>query len=150
MSVSSHRRGSTSARLPRAGVDPIACIEDALAMFELQRCHPIRAETLAMFLDSSGCGSVLVTVTDTVAPAQLLEVAEVMARLGGARPEISGLVLATVRPRYGLQTGDDELWTRAVEIVEANGLDLIDWFVISRHGTSSPRELLGQPSRWAR
>ena len=135
-------------RFPHAGREPILSLDHALAIFDVQLHRPLRAETLAMFLDHHHHGSTLVTVTDTVLAKQLLEVAEVMALAGSARPEMSGLVLASVRPGHGLQSGDDELWTRASNVTEANGMILIDWFVISPHGTCSPRELIGLPSRW--
>jgi hypothetical protein len=144
MSSSSH------GRVPRARVDPIQSMEDALVLFHAVMSRPIRAETLAVFLDDNSCGSTVVTVTGTLEPAHLLDVAEAMALSGASSPDVAALVLASVRPTLGLQPGDDDLWLRAADLVETSGLVLIDWFVITRHGTCSPRELLGRASRWNR
>ncbi|MCU1392399.1 MAG: hypothetical protein JWM34_827 [Ilumatobacteraceae bacterium] len=142
MAVSSH------GRVPRARHDPIQSIDTALALFSAQISRPLRAETLAMFLDEHDCGSTLVTVTDTEDPFAVVDVADAMSLAGGSSPEVCGLVLATVRPGGGPEPGDDDLWLEASDVVAENGLVLVDWFVIGRHGTFSPRELLGMPSRW--
>ena len=141
---------SSSRRVPRAHLDPVCCVDDALAIFNMQITRSMRPDTvtLAMFLDDAWCGSTVVTITDTPDPFQIVEVAEAMAMAGAGNPDIASLVLATVRPSGGPFHDDDELWREAVEVVEQCGLTLIDWFVIGRHGTLSPRALIGAPSRW--
>ncbi|MCU1400804.1 MAG: hypothetical protein JWN62_3913 [Acidimicrobiales bacterium] len=139
---------SSSRRVPRAHLDPVRCVDDALAIFNLQITQPMRAATLAMFLDGGWCGSTVVTITDTPDPFQVVEVAEAMALAGAGNPDIASLVLATLRPDGGPFHDDDELWHEADEVVEQCGLVLIDWFVIGRHGAFSPRGLVGAPSRW--
>ncbi|MCU1390122.1 MAG: hypothetical protein JWL72_3460 [Ilumatobacteraceae bacterium] len=139
---------SSSRRVPRAHIDPVRCVDDALAIFNMQIARPMRAATLAMFLDGAWCGSTVVTITDTPYPFQVVEVAEAMAMAGAGNADIASLVLATIRPGGGPFHDDDELWREAVEVVEQCGLTLIDWFVIGRHGAYSPRELISAPSRW--
>ena len=140
---------SPHARVPRPRLDPIRSVDDALLVFRAQLTRPLRAETLAMFLDDNDCGSTLVTVTDTSDPFQILEVAEAMALAGATSPDVTALVLASVRPGGGPLPGDDDLWLGASDVVGECGLTLVDWFVIGRHGTFIPREALGVPSRWS-
>ena len=142
MSVPLHRR------VLRARLDPVRSVDDALAIFDLQITRPLRAETLVMFLDGNSCGSIIVTVTGTDDPFQIVEVAEAMAMTGSGSPDVAALVLASIRPGGGPCPGDDDLWLEVAEVVEASGLTLIDWFVVGRHGTFSPRELMGVPTRW--
>ena len=142
MPVSSH------GRVPRARLDPIFSATDAIAVFAAQMTRPMRAETLVMFLDDVGRGSTLITVTGTDDPFQIVDIAETMALSGSSSPDVSGLVLASVRPGGSVLPGDDELWLEAADVVDELGLILIDWLVIGRDGTVSPRELLGMPSRW--
>jgi hypothetical protein len=142
MPISSH------GRVPRARLDPIYSAGEAMSVFAAQMSSPLQAETLVMFLDSVGCGSTLVTVTDTDDPFHIVDIAEVMAHTAGSSPDISGIVLASVRPGGGVLPGDDELWLEAADVVDEAGSMLIDWLIIGRDGTISPRELLGMPSRW--
>jgi len=139
---------SSYGRVPRAHIDPIFSAADAMVVFAAQMMRPQRAETLVMFLDEAGRGSTLVTVTGTDDPFQIIEIAETMALSGSSSPNVSGLVLASVRPGSTVLPGDDELWLEASDVVEDIGLILVDWLIIGRGGTYSPRELLGMPSRW--
>lgn len=142
MPVSSH------GRVPRARLDPIACVGDALAVFSAQMSRPLRDETLVMLLDDLHYGSTLITVTDTFSSDQLIEVAEAMAFTARSAPDISGLVLASVRPGHGLLDDDDVTWDLLDEVVAESGLVLIDWLVIGRRGTDLPREMSCEASRW--
>jgi hypothetical protein len=139
---------SSSGRLPRARLDPIYSAAEAMAIFAAQMTKPLRPETLVMYLDDAGRGSTLVTVTGTDDPFQIVEIAETMALSGNSHPNVCGLVLASVRPGGRVLPGDDELWLEAADVVADIGLVLVDWLIIGRDGTVSPRELLGMPSRW--
>jgi len=139
---------SSYGRLPRARLDPIYSAAEAMAIFAAQMTKPLRAETLVMYLDDAGRGSTLVTVTGTDDPFQIVEIAETMALSGSSSPDVTGLVLASVRPGGCILPGDDELWLEAADVVDDVGLILVDWLIIGRDGTVSPRELLGMPSRW--
>lgn len=139
---------SSYGRAPRARLDPIFTAHDAMAVFRLAMSRPLRHETLVMFLDANDCGSSLVTVTGTDEAFHIVEIAETMALSACDAPDISGLVLATVRPGGCPLPGDDELWLEAADLVADCGLILVDWLIIGRYGTHSPREQLGMPSRW--
>jgi len=139
---------SSYGRVPRARTDPIFSAADAMVVFTAQLTRPLRFETLVMFLDDAGRGSTLVTVTGTEDPGQIIEIADTMALAGSSSPDVSALVLASVRPGGSCLPGDDDLWLQAADVVGTAGLTLIDWLIIGRNGTHSPRELLGMPSRW--
>ena len=136
-------------RVPRARLDPIVRVDQALAVFRLAMCHPLSPETLVMFLDNNNCGHELVSVSGTTEPFHVIDVASTMALCAAANEDMSALVLATIRPGGGLLAGDDELWFEAADTVEESGLVLIDWLIIGRGGVHSPRDYLGIPSRWA-
>jgi hypothetical protein len=139
----------SNSRIPRARLDAIVRVDQALAVFRLAMCHPLRPETLVMFLDKNNYGHELVSVSGTTEPFHVIDVASTMALCATGNDELSSLVLATVRPGGGLLPGDDELWFETAHTVEESGLVLIDWLVIGRGGAQSPREMLGIPSRWA-
>jgi hypothetical protein len=143
MPASSHHRA------PRARIDPILSVELALDVFSMQMSRPMCHETLVMFLDGELRGGTLVSVTGTDDPFQIVEIAETMALTAANVPEVSSMVLATVRPGGRMLTGDDELWLQASDAAAESGLDLVDWLIIGRRGVERPRELLGLPSRWA-
>jgi len=142
MPVSSH------GRVPRAHFDPIFSAGDAMVVFTAQMTRPLCAETLVMFLDGAWHGSSLVTITGTDDPFQIIEIAETMALSRISSPDVSGFVLASVRPGGSVLPGDDDLWLEAADVVDDVGLTLVDWLIIGRGGTYSPRQLLGMPSRW--
>ena len=121
-----------------------------MAVFGLQIAQPLQPETLVMFLGDDRRGTQLVTVSDTDRQEHLVEIAEAMAEVACADPGIAGMVLATVRPGGTMLPGDIDLWLEAADVVEQSGLELIDWFIVTRGGTVSPRAVLGMPSRWRR
>jgi len=139
---------SSFGRAPRARIDPIFSAADAMAVFALQMSRPLRHETLVMFLDAERHGSTLVTVSDTTDPFCIVDVAEAMALSAAENVEVDALVIASIRPGGTLLAGDDDLWLEAADVVDACGLVLIDWLIVGRNGTQSPREQLGMPSRW--
>ena len=140
---------SSSAHVPRAGIDPIVSAAEALAVLHLSVTLPCRNETLAMFLDVNDCGTVLVNVADTGDPLHIVEVGETMAIAATNSAEITGLVLASVRPYHGLLPGDDELLLHVNDVVSECGMLLMDWFVIGADGDHSLFQEFGIPPRWS-
>ena len=59
-------------------------------------------------------------------------------------------VLATVRPAQPVASGRSDLdrGLELIELFEAAGLELLDWFVIGPDGASSLREGTGLPLLW--
>lgn len=120
-----------------------------MQVFRIQMSYPLVHETLAMFLDDQRRGSTLISVGGTIDPASLVEVAETMAMLASESFDLSGLVLASVRPRGGPLPGDDDRWFEAADIAESWNIDLIDWLIIGDQDWHSPRDMLGVPSQWS-
>lgn len=142
---------SSHGRTPRARLDPICSALDALSVFTALMTRPLRHETLVMFIDAGGCGRSLVTVGGTTDPFAVVEVAETMAMSAAGNPDISGIVLASVRPGDDARLNDDDdddLWSDADAVVAELGLVLYDWLVIGRDGTISICDDLGLPPRW--
>jgi hypothetical protein len=133
---------------PRAGVDPICSAGDAMRVFAHQVSRPLCHETLVMFIDATGCGQVLVTVSGTTDPFAVVEVADAMATSAARAHHIAGLVLASVRPHGLLMDDDDELWLESCSVVEEAGLVLFDWLLIGHDEVASMCDLLGEPSGW--
>jgi hypothetical protein len=50
----------------------------------------------------------------------------------------------------GLVDADIDRWLEASDIAAENGVELLEWFVVGPSGVVCPRELLGEPARWAR
>ncbi len=140
---------SSFGRMPRAHLDPIECVDDALAVFGLQMSDPVQDETLVMMLDDRLCGSNLVTVTDTRSIEQLFHVAEAMSAVARSAPHMSAVVIASVR-RDGEATDllAPGLWSELDEIVGGCGLELVDWLVTGSWGLLLPRAIQGERSRW--
>lgn len=143
--------GSTSSSprdLPRP-TDSIRGADDALRVVSMVIHRPLEAETVAFFLDDGNRSDTITIVSGTTDADSIVAVAECMAMVGGQVPSLCGLVLATVRPHGPrLQPGDIDRWLDAEAVAEAQGVELIEWFVIAPDGVSCPRELLGEPERW--
>ena len=139
---------TSTSRFPRAQIDPIHSGELALQVFRAQMSAPPMYETLAMFLDTRLRGSTLVTLAHTADPNDVIDVAQSIASVVSGIVDVSGIVLASVRPDGALCDGDDDRWLEAADLVEDQGVLLVDWFILGQHVTHCPRELLGMPSRW--
>jgi hypothetical protein len=134
--------------LPRPA--PVRCATDALRLLFLSASQPLEPETLAFLLDADGNGSIITVVSGTVEPDSVLAVAECIARAADGLPHASAMVLATVRPSGCVLPGDIDRWLEASALAATHGVDLIEWFIISSSGAQCPRDLLGEPERWAR
>jgi DNA repair protein RadC len=135
--------------VPQARRDPITSPELAMSVFRFAMCRPLHDETLIMFLDDQSRGHELVSVSDTVDPWQVVDIADTMAFCAAGNADISALVVASVRPGGGPLPDDEHRWYEIAEVIEEQGLTLIDWLIIGRGGVHSPRDYLGIPSRWA-
>jgi hypothetical protein len=47
-----------------------------------------------------------------------------------------------------LVDGDADRCRLADGLARMNGVDLLEWFVVGRHGATCPRLLAGDPERW--
>jgi len=134
--------------VPTTPPAPVRTADDALRLVSLAVALPLRPETICFPLNAEGVGGVATIVSGTARPEALFTVVEFMCRVmaGSAR---TSLVLATVRPGSGLLVGDVDRWCEASELCAAQGLLLREWYVIGPGGIDIPRELLGEPERWA-
>lgn len=128
---------------------PVRCGTDALRVLFLSASQPLEPETLAFLLDRNGHGSVITVVSGTVDPDSVLAVTECLAHAAEGLPHATALVLATVRPTGCVLPGDIDRWLEASDLAAAHGVDLIEWYIIGASGAQCPRDLLGEPERWA-
>jgi len=137
-----------SVRAPRARIDPIRSSAEALALVHLAIQHPLQAETVVFLLDDAGFGDTVIVVSGTEDADSMLSVVDCLATAGSTVPQLTSMVVASVRPHGGMQTDDIDLWLEASDIVHEHGLDLVEWFVIGTAGVECPREVFGEPERW--
>ena len=69
-------------RPPRAGIDPIECAEQALAVIALAIERPPVAETIVLLLDHERRGVCVTVVSGTTGADDAVEVAECLATTG--------------------------------------------------------------------
>ncbi len=127
---------------------PIRNSAEALDAMRTAISDPLRAETLGILLDDASRGSIVV-VSPIEHPDGMLQVADCLSAAGGLDPTVASLVLATIRPNGGVTAADVDRWLEASDIAESNGVPLVEWFVIGPSGVACPRDLLGEPERWA-
>lgn len=141
-------RSPARSRPPFAG-EPILSSFDALRVVSMAAHRPLEAETIAFFLDDCSCSDTITIVSGTTDADSIISIAECMAVAAGRSPALCGVVLASVRPdTLGLLPGDIDRWLEIDAITEAQGIELVDWFIIDAAGVECPREVLGEPDRW--
>lgn len=133
--------------VPRAGIDPIECEADALAVLALGA--PYGHDTIVVLLDADRCGCSVMVVTDTHDTEALFRVIDIVVEACTGRPEVDAVILATSRPDDDAQFDDAHRWLEASDQCRAGGLELVEWFILGRSGPQCPREMFGEPVRWA-
>jgi hypothetical protein len=128
---------------------PVRSAADAISLLSLAVHDPLRAETLAFLLDDDGIGGVIIAFDGSTTADSVLDIVELMVQAGAGTSHCTSLVVASVRPRSGVLPGDVDRWLEASSIAQLHGLELLEWYVISPHGIECPRDLLGEPERWA-
>lgn len=137
-------------RLPRAGIDTIACADVALLALAMAIQQPLRAETVTLLLDEQRRGIAVAVVSGTHQPDDVLEVVECFTRNSVHGGRVGSIVVATVRPDGADETtteSDVDRWLEMSDIAEQAGVELLEWFVIGGDVTC-PRDRLGEPPRW--
>jgi hypothetical protein len=134
--------------VPRGGIDPIRSAHDALAVLAL--AAPYGHDTVVILLDAEHRGSSIMIVTDTLDHDAVLTVIDVCIESSGAHSApIEAMIVASSRPDGDVEAADAQRWLEAGELCRAGGVELIEWFVLGRSGPQCPRELSGEPERWA-
>jgi hypothetical protein len=132
--------------VPRGGIDPIRSAEDALAVLAL--AAPFGHDTIVILLDGNRCGTSVMVVTGTVDHDALFGVIGVCIAAAPDTP-IEAMIVASSRPDGDVEPDDVHRWLEASDQCRASGLELVEWFVLGRTGPRRPRELFGEPERWA-
>lgn len=133
--------------VPRGGIDPIRCADDALAVLALGA--PYGHDTAILLLDRRRRGCSVMVVTDTIEADAIFDVIAICVEATRRHPEIAAVILASSRPDGDARPDDVHRWLEASDQCRAGGLELIEWFVLGRSGPQSPRESFGEPARWA-
>lgn len=133
--------------IPRAHLDPLVEPVDALLLILMTMRRPIAFETIVVTLFDDRCGHGFFKVTGTEDPDALDVVMDNAAELAWTDPEISGFIVASVRPHGGTDVGDLARWHRADELSSDASIELVEWFVIGET-VQCPRALCGVPPRW--
>jgi hypothetical protein len=134
--------------VPRGGIDPIRSADDALAVLAL--AAPYGHDTIVILLDADRCGSSIMVVTDTVDHDALFGVIDVCVAATAAHgAPIEAMIVASSRPDGDVEPDDVHRWLEAADLCRSGGVELIEWFVLGRSGPQCPRELFGEPERWA-
>ncbi len=133
--------------VPRGGIDPIRCADDALAVLALGA--PYGHDTVVLLLDSHRRGCSVMVVTDTIEADALFDVIAVCVAATSQSSEIDAVILASSRPDADDDPDDVHRWLEASDQCRAGGLELVEWFVLGRSGPRCPRESFGEPDRWA-
>jgi len=134
--------------VPRGGIDPIRGADDALAVLALGA--PYGHDTIVILLDTERRGSSVMVVTDTIDADAIFRIVDSCIEATRDVAEVDALILASSRPDGDAALDDVHRWLEASDQCRAAGLELIEWFVLGRSGPRCPRELFGEPARWAR
>jgi len=134
--------------VPRGGIDPIRSADDALAVLAL--AAPYGHDTIVILLDAERRSSSIMVVTDTVDHDALFGVIDACVAASAAHgAPIEAMIVASSRPDGDLDPDDVHRWLEAGDQCRSSGIELIEWFVLGRSGPQCPRELFGDPERWA-
>jgi hypothetical protein len=134
--------------VPRGGIDPIRSADDALAVLALGA--PYGHDTIVILLDGERRGSSIMVVKDTVDHDALFGVIDACVAAGAAQDApVAAMIVASSRPDGDVEPTDVHRWLEAGDQCRSGGIELIEWFVLGRSGPQCPRELFGDPERWA-
>jgi DNA repair protein RadC len=142
MSIRPHPR-----RVPRARIDPIDRPSIARRVIRAAMAIPMRPETLVLVLDDADRGLGIITVDGTRDPSSVVTVLECVAQPELFGGEAASLIVASIRPRGGIDPADGDRWFEMCDLAEQAGLELVEWFVIGQT-ERCPRDLTGAPPRW--
>ena len=111
----------------------------------LAACTPT-PETLLLVLDARHCGSVCLVVDGVVPLGTLVTLLTSLAR---ADPRVGAVVVATTGCSTLQLNAEQELaWFDAREALDAIGVDLLDWFLLTSCQAGSVAELTDSQWRW--
>lgn len=135
------RLGATPS-VPRP--EDVRCPEDALAVVLATASH--RDTLVALLLSDERSSGASITFEDVYDE----DVASVLLMLCEAAPTDGELILASIRHGRGVTASMDEVyvWFDLCSIAEAEGVRLIDWFLIDGESARSMAETTFSEDRW--
>jgi hypothetical protein len=134
---------STLLDVPRAHVDPICSLIEALSVVALATERPLQHSTTALLLDARRCGVGLVRTRASHCDATHFIIGE------ASRVEnVHAVFIATTRPQQTVQFADGDDYLSMVHLLSHAGISLTEWVVLGRGGLYCPRALTDLPSQW--
>lgn len=129
--------------VPRAHIDPIRSLLEALSVVALSIQRPLDHSLTALLLNAEWCGVGLERTCRSFRPAMhhvISAASEV--------PNVQFAVLASTRPRSTVQYVDGDNFLFASQLFAHAGITLVEWVILGRGGMYCPRVLTDEPSRW--
>ena len=131
--------------VPRAHCDPITSATQALSVFSLAIMRPLRAVTLVVRISRDHRGVGLFALNDGGDIRSLID--HIVARCA-AQNAARAVAIVSVRPQRRPQFHLGNEWTTACDVCRQAGVQLVDWFVVGRHGVICPRVIAHEPGVW--
>lgn len=131
--------------VPRAHRDPITSATQALSVFSLAITRPLRPETLVLMMNHDHRGIGLFALNNGGDLRSLID--HIVGRCA-AEHLARAVAIASVRPQWQSQFHCGNEWTTARDICQRAEVQLIDWFVVGRHGVHCPRIFAHEPGEW--
>ena len=97
--------------VPRGGIDPIRCAEDALAVLAL--AAPYGHDTIVILLDAERRGTSVTVVTDTIDRDALFRVIGICVAATQPDSTIEAMIVASSRPDGDVEPDDVHRWLEA-------------------------------------
>jgi hypothetical protein len=137
----------------RMRLAPLAGADDALDVVRLAASDPPEPETVVLMLDDAHVGHVCFVVNGTRHPDDVLDVAHLVGELADSSTSVQAVVLASLRVEHPADHSadhpdDTDRWLEMLDLFDARGVELLDWFVIAHGKTRSMRDMTGMPSAW--
>ena len=134
---------STLLDVPRAHIDPIHSLLEALSVVALSIERPLHHSMTALVCNSQRCGVGLIRTRLPFHHAVHHVISE-----ASHIPDAQAVVLVTTRPQPTVEYVDGDDFLLASQLFTHAGITLIEWVVLGRGGMYCPRVLTDEPSRW--
>lgn len=131
--------------VPRAHRDPITSATQALSVFALAITRPLRLETLVLMMSRDRHGVGFFALNSGGNLHSLID--HIVGRCA-AENSARAIAIASVRPQQQSHLENGSEWDSARDICQRAGVQLVDWFVIGRHGVHCPRLVAHQSNEW--
>ena len=131
--------------VPRAHRDHITSATQALSVFSLAISRPLRPETLVLMMSHDHRGIGLIALNTG---GDLRSLIDHIVGKCAAENSARAVAIASVRTKLQSQLHCSIEWTKASEICQRAGVQLVDWFVVGRHGVNRPRIIANELDVW--